>query len=85
MLYRVRPYPEAEAQMAALPDDALVFFAQALSVLELVPWNGEAYNEQKPDGSMRQIEFGDGGRGLVIYLILEDQQLVDVLRVVWIG
>jgi hypothetical protein len=26
-----------------------------------------------------------GGRGMVTYLVLEDQQLVDVLEVQWVG
>lgn len=54
-------------------------------VLTLVPWNGVAYSDDKPDGLMRQLVFGLGGKGLVTYLILEDQRRVDVLRVQWAG
>lgn len=35
----------------------------------------------KPDGPMRQLVFGPGGYGMVTYLVLEDEQRVDVLRV----
>jgi hypothetical protein len=51
----------------------------------LVPWNGLPYNDAKPDGAMRQLVFGPGGAGVVVYLVLEDQQRVDVIRVVWLS
>jgi hypothetical protein len=72
-------------QVAALPGEALKFYLQVLDVLELAPWNGHPYNDVKPDGNMRQLVFGDGGVGVVTYLILEDQQRVDVLEVTWVG
>lgn len=34
---------------------------------------------------MRTHPFGEHGDGLAIYLILEQQRLVVVLRVLWIG
>jgi hypothetical protein len=34
---------------------------------------------------MRQLVFGPGGYGMVTYLVLEDEQRVDVLRVQWAG
>jgi hypothetical protein len=54
-----------------------------MTVLALVPWNGLPYNDDMPDGSMRQLVFGH--QRLVTYLILEDQGRVDVLRVQWVG
>jgi len=84
-VYRIRNHPEASGQIAALPDEALEAYAQVLGVLELVPWNGMPHNNDNPDGSMRQVVFGLSSQGYVIYLILEDQRLVDVLRVVWLG
>jgi hypothetical protein len=51
----------------------------------LVPWNGRPYNQDKPDGNMRELVFGPGGSGTVTYLILEDQRRVDVLLVQWAG
>jgi len=83
-LYRIRTYPDAAEQIEALSYDALTLYTQVRAVLELVPWNGSPYAEDKPDGNMRQFFFGPSGQGFVIYLILEDQQLVDVLRVVWL-
>jgi hypothetical protein len=29
------------------------------------------------------MTFGDDGAGLVIYLVIEDQQRVSLLRVIW--
>jgi hypothetical protein len=54
-------------------------------MLELTPWNGEPYNASNLDAAMRQLAFGPDGRGIVIYLVLEEQRRVDVLRVHWFG
>lgn len=84
-MYRVETYGEAMQQIAELPAEALAYYAQVIGVLELTPWNGAPYNMAKPAGAMRQLVFGHGGEGMVVYLILEDQQRVDVLRVMWLG
>jgi hypothetical protein len=84
-LYRVEHDPAVVEQLDALPLDALTGYAQAHEVMGLVPWNGRPYNRDKPDGNMRELVFGPGGRGTVTYLILEDQQRVDVLLVQWAG
>jgi hypothetical protein len=84
-LYRVETDSEAMDQIAALPDEALAFYAQVLGVLELTPWNGAPYNLAKNVGPMRQWVFGQQGEGMVVYLILEDQRRVDVLRVLWLA
>ncbi len=68
-------------QLAELSSVALAGYAQALAVLELVPWNGDPINADNPEGNVRVIPFGDAG--MVIYLILEDQQRVDVLELIW--
>ncbi len=83
-MYSVVTDSEAFAAISALPADALRAYDDALHVLELVPWNGRPYNEQKPDGSLRALVFGQG-YGTVTYLILEDQREVPVLVVQWIG
>lgn len=72
-------------QIAALPSEALAFYAQVIGVLELTPWNGPAYNKAKPDSAMRRWVFGQHGEGMVVYLVLADQRRVDVLRVIWLG
>ena len=84
-MYPVEPYPEAEAAIAALAEAARNGYDDAVKVMQLVPWNGQPYVASKPDGSMRQLIFGPGGAGPVTYLILEDQQRVDVLQVDWAG
>jgi hypothetical protein len=82
-LYVLRTYEEAIEQIAALPNEALDHYAQVIDVLELAPWSGDPYNMSNPDGAMRQLVFGPNGRGMVTYLVLEDQRRVDVLRVLW--
>ena len=84
-MYRIRTDTVARDQIAALPDEALEPYAQVLGVLELVPWHGHAYHRDNPKGATRQLVFGPGDMGLVTYLILDDQLLVDVLEVMWIG
>jgi hypothetical protein len=83
-LYRIRTDLVAREQIAALPDDALEPYAQVLGVLELVPWAGHAHHNDNPKGALRQLMFGPADQGIAIYLILDDQRLVDVLEVVWI-
>jgi len=53
-----------------------------LTVLELVDI---PYNDDLPDGSLRELLFGTGSLGKISYLILEDQRRVDVLNVVRLG
>lgn len=84
-MYTVEPYPEAEEAIAALPEAARAGYRDAVEVMALVPWNGRSYVCTKPDGPMRQIVFGPGGYGVATYLVLEDEQRVDVLRVQWAG
>lgn len=83
MAYELEVYPDAEEQIDALPPEVRSALGGAMTVLALVPWNGRPYNDDMPDGSMRQLVFGH--KGLVTYLILEDQWRVDVLRVQWVG
>ena len=83
-MYRIRTDRRAREQIAALPNSALEHYAPVLSVLELVPWHGYPHHIDNPKGALRQLLFGPGKEGLVIYLILEDQLYVDVLEVMWI-
>jgi hypothetical protein len=80
-MYRIVTDGVVAHQIAGLPGAALAGYAQTLAVLELVPWNGDPINADNPEGNVRVLPFGDAG--MVIYLILEDQQRVDVLEVVW--
>jgi hypothetical protein len=81
--YRVTLDDSAQAQVRALSRFAGERLAEAMTVLELVPWNGSSLNPLNPDGSVRALAFGSFG--LITYLVLEDQERVDVLQVVWVG
>ena len=83
MAYDIEVYPDVQDQIRALPQQALHALAEAICVLELVPGKGDPYHRSNPDGSMRNLAFGPHGEGLVTYLILEDQNRVDLLRVLW--
>ena len=53
--------PLVEQQIAALPQTALAALADALSALELAPWNGLPLNEINPDGAVRSSRSADSG------------------------
>jgi hypothetical protein len=53
-------------------------------MLELTPGNGAPYNEGNPESPIRQVVFADR-RGLITYLLLDDQARVDVLTITWFG
>jgi mRNA-degrading endonuclease RelE of RelBE toxin-antitoxin system len=82
--YRIVTDSRVRAQIRALPAEALRLIAEALSVLELTPWNGGPYNATDPDGWMRHLDLADV-RGFITYLVLDDQDRVDVLNVTWFG
>ena len=82
-MYEIRTYPEAQVVIDALPAQARASYDDVVKVLVLVPENGEPYSKALPDGPMRTMLFGD--TGFVTYLILADQQLVDVVQVTWVG
>jgi hypothetical protein len=84
-MYAITTDGEVEAQIDALPTELLPYLAQLFDVLELVPWNSDPYNEAIPGGIMRKLLFGPTGRAAeAIFLIVEDQQRVDILRITWI-
>lgn len=81
-MYRLTTDDQSSAQIAALPADALALYAEVVGVLQLIPWHGKPYAETKPDGPMRYLLFGN--QSMVVYMILEDQLRVDILKVMWI-
>lgn len=83
-MYSVETDDAALDQVAALPADALKFYAELLALLEITPWSGDAYNQQLPDTSMRVHTFGAHDEGMMVYLVLEEQRRVVVLRVLWL-
>jgi hypothetical protein len=82
-VYRLFVDAEADEQIDALPYEALLPLAEVFDILTIAPWNGDPINDENPAGPLRVWAFG--GAGLVSYLILEDQQRVHVVRVVWVG
>lgn len=82
-MYSVESEQHALEQVAALPAEALHYYAELMT--ETAPWGGEAYDRERPDGNMRTYVFGKHDQGMVIYLILEDQRRVIALRVLWAG
>lgn len=83
-MYKVESDDEAGYQVAALAKAALLAYASLIDLVALHPWSGEPLRGTDPDSPMRTHTFGDGA-GLAVYLILEDQQRVVVLRVLWSG
>lgn len=81
MTYEIDVDPGAQEQILALPAHALPQLADAMAMLELTPWNGASVNKSNPDGTVRTLPFG--AAGMITYLILDDQQRVDVLDVLW--
>lgn len=84
-MYSVETIPEVLDQVAALPADALTSYAEVMALLEVAPWSGEAYNRQRFEANMRTHVFGKQGEGVAIYMILENQRRVVVLRVLWVA
>jgi hypothetical protein len=84
-VYEVTTDKQSQAQIDALPADALAPFAEARTALELAPWNGRPYHRRQPHSPMRTLIFGSHGEGKIVYLILEDQRRVDLLVVLWLA
>lgn len=82
-MYRVTTDRQVLEQVTALPIEALASYAELLVMRETMPWNGDSLHKDNPDGAVRAHAFRRGG--LVTYLILEDQQRVDVPTVQWVG
>jgi hypothetical protein len=73
---------EVRLTIATLPVEALLPLQATWSFLELTPWAGSPWQAFNPDAAVRFVAFGEG-RGTIIYLILEDQRIVDVLKILW--
>jgi len=82
--YRLDIDPIAAEQIRALPVKALAALSEAFEVLRLVPERGQPINSANPTGGVYQLVYGDG-RGLITYLLLADQERVDVLLVTWVS
>ncbi|MGH3931972.1 MAG: hypothetical protein ACRDTF_18580 [Pseudonocardiaceae bacterium] len=82
-MYRVIVHDQAQATVDVLPPADAVCWPDVLNVLGLVPWNGNPWSEDNPDGNIRTLPFG--AAGMVTYLILERDREVHVLEVQWVG
>lgn len=82
-MYTVVTDAPAQQQVDALPAEALAAYAELRVLLESAPWSGRPYNRDNPEGALRVHTFGR--RGMVVYLILDEQRRVDVLLVQWVG
>jgi hypothetical protein len=83
-VYRIHTYPEAVAQIAAVPDRALADLARALDAIAASPWDGPSHHAANPAAEVRHWLFGPDAAGQVIYLVLERDREVHVLRVLWL-
>lgn len=84
MSYSIDIDSRAQDAIAALPAAALPALAEAIVVLELVPWSGRSVNpELNPEAPVRNLPFG--AAGMLTYLIVERDQRVDVLLITWSG
>jgi hypothetical protein len=82
----VRPASTRSSTSRSLPyRPKLSSFAELMTLLELSPWAGASYNREQPDANMRTHPFGSAGEGFIIYLVLELERRVSILRVVWLG
>ena len=84
-MYRIDTEEIAQIQIQALPEHLLPELASLFALLELQPWTGNPYNKERPNANMRVHTTGEGGECDVIYLVLDEQRLVLVLRLSWIG
>jgi hypothetical protein len=81
--YEIQFPDEVWDQIHALPSHADEPLAEAMIVLAREPWYGRPAHRANPDGAVRQLVYGFGN-GLIVYLILEQQKLVVVERVLWL-
>ena len=76
------PDPIAQAQIAALPADAVRSLAEVFEALSMSPWSGTPVKRENPACNMLTWAFGENG--LVTYIVLEPQREVFIVRVQWI-
>lgn len=84
-MYTVTTDDESQQQVDALPTEAPAPFAELRTMLEVAPWADAPYHRLKPDSTMRTYPFGPNDAGIAVYLILDDQRRVDILKVLWMG
>jgi hypothetical protein len=83
-LYTIGLEPIVEQQVDELPAEALPHYLELRAFLELTPWSGAPFRRSNPEGNMREKLFG-GGRGLAVYVVLEERRMVYIVRITWLG
>lgn len=83
-MYSYDAVPDVVAQVGELPVSALSAYTELIVFLELTPWEGVPYRDDKPDGNMRTMPFGKRAEGMAVYVILEEQRRVVVVSVTWL-
>lgn len=83
-MYAVELDPPAEQQRDTLPPAGAAAYMELRALLEVSPWSGEPFREDKPDGNMLTQHFGDG-HGMATYFVLEERRLVYVVSITWAG
>jgi plasmid stabilization system protein ParE len=81
-VYEVTFSDEATAGAAALPQHARKALADLVELLAVDPEVGRPY--RGPSSDLRTIATA-AGELLVVWLVLETQQRVEVLRLLWLG
>lgn len=83
-MYSYDAVPDAVAQVDEFPVSALPAYAELIAFLELTPWEGAPYRDDKPESNMRAMPFGKRAEGMAVYVILEEQRRVVVVSVTWL-
>ena len=81
-MYRVETLgDDIDAAIAALPSELLPAFAELRVALEVAPWGvAEPYVAANPSVS-RMASFGPGGRGMVLFVVQDYEQVVALWQV----
>ncbi|GAA4563137.1 hypothetical protein [Planotetraspora kaengkrachanensis] len=82
-MYSVDLDPVAQQQAEALPVTAINTFLELRAVLETDPWGGRPLNPDNPKANILTYMFG--GLGSAVSLILDEQRLVHIIRIDWLG
>ncbi|MEV4101022.1 hypothetical protein AB0J42_12230 [Nonomuraea sp. NPDC049649] len=83
-MYEVALDPQAERERDGLQPEACAAFMELLAMLEVAPWGGKSFREDRPKGNMLTQPFGDG-LGMATYFVLEERRLVYIVRIAWTG
>ncbi|MCA1675585.1 MAG: hypothetical protein LC799_26535 [Actinobacteria bacterium] len=81
-MYEVHVHDEAQATVDVLPADAVAGYFEVLDLLSMDPWRGDPYRRDNPDGNIRTLPFA--GSGFVTCMILDREQEVHLIEVLWL-